>query len=415
MDGRPALHFTAARGWINDPLGLTYRGGRYHLFFQHVPDGAQWAPACAWGHATSPDLLSWTERPIALAPGDGDDGCWSGSLAPADGEAVLFYTSVSAAALDVGRVRAARPLDGGLDAWRKEPAVVVEPPPGLPARTFRDPYVFAHGGRWWLLVGAGLDDGTAAALGYVSDDLRTWEYHGPVAARHRSATAPVWTGSMWECPQLMAVGERHVLVVSVWDDQVLHSVACAVGSFAGGQFRADSWHRLSWGTSHYAGSGFSDAAGRPGLVFWLRGVADPSDGWAGAISLPYLLDLDGDRPVLRVHDALHDRRRAAEPSSSLELAWQPADGAAVRLVDDAGAELAEVRRSGDLLRVAPPGSPVELPFAGGAVTVVLDGPVLEVVGSGGVAAVPVPTGRPARPVGDGVLRWWSLDALSARR
>src|SRR3954471_487360 len=112
MAMRPLLHFTAGAGWINDPHGLTYRDGTYHLFFQHLPTASAWAPDCHWGHATSPDLLRWTEQPVALRPGDGDDGCWSGSVvAPGDGDAALFYTSVRAPNLELGRVRRARPAD----------------------------------------------------------------------------------------------------------------------------------------------------------------------------------------------------------------------------------------------------------------------------------------------------------------
>ena len=57
---RPAFHFTAHSGWINDPLGLTFHGGQYHLFYQHIPGATDWAPQCRWGHATSADLLTWT-------------------------------------------------------------------------------------------------------------------------------------------------------------------------------------------------------------------------------------------------------------------------------------------------------------------------------------------------------------------
>jgi sucrose-6-phosphate hydrolase SacC (GH32 family) len=57
---RPALHLTTRSGWINDPRGLTYHGGRYHMFFQYVPAQVLWGPQCWWGHAVSEDLLSWT-------------------------------------------------------------------------------------------------------------------------------------------------------------------------------------------------------------------------------------------------------------------------------------------------------------------------------------------------------------------
>ncbi|MGY1616451.1 glycoside hydrolase family 32 protein [Geodermatophilus sp. SYSU D00691] len=405
---RPRLHFTAASGWINDPLGLTHRDGTYHLWFQHVPGSAEWGPACSWGYATSPDLLTWSEGAIALAPGEGDGGCWSGSVVTgADGGLRLFYTSVAEPDLGVGRVRTARPADAALTAWRKDPGTAVELPPGVRARQFRDPSVFAEDGRWWMLVGAGLDDGTATALTYASDDLVSWRYVGPLAARHRDETDPVWTGAMWECPQLLRVGDRHLLVVSVWDDGELHSVACAVGRFAEGRFTAASWHRIGWGSAHYAASAFRDRDGRPGLVFWLRGIADPAGGWTGATSLPYLLGLDGDRPVLTPHDAVAARRTAPQPAAALEAVWRPgAGGEELHLADaDGGPPLARLRWDGDRVVVAG----AALPHAGGELRLVLDGPVLEVCGPAGVLAVPVAGGSgAARPVGAGDLTWWTL-------
>ncbi len=78
---RPRVHLTPATGWLNDPHGMYVLDGTYHLFFQHVPDSLEWRTDIHWGHATSTDLLHWQMEPIALAPGDGDDGCWSGCAA----------------------------------------------------------------------------------------------------------------------------------------------------------------------------------------------------------------------------------------------------------------------------------------------------------------------------------------------
>jgi beta-fructofuranosidase len=393
---RPALHFTARSGWINDPLGLTYRDGTYHLYFQHVPGTAEWAHTCHWGHATSADLLHWTERPVALAPGDGDAGCWSGSVVTTDDdETVLFYTSVNAPPdFHVGRIRTARPTGPGLDGWVKDPRTAVQLPDGVSARTFRDPYVVAEDGRWWMLVGAGLADGTATALAWSSEDLVRWRYTGPVASRHTDDRDPLWTGAMWECPQLLRVGNRHVLVVSVWEADELHYVACAVGRFADGRFDARSWHRLTWGESYYAASAFRDRDGRPGLVFWLRGVHEGGEGWAGAISLPYVLTLDGDCPVLAPHDGLDAARDGQHPASALDVVWHPAEDDELRLVDDAGAPVALLRRDGDRLTVdAGPSVTAEMPCPGGGLRLVLDGPVLEVAGEVGLLAVPVDGSR----------------------
>ena len=113
--GRPALHLTARSGWVNDPHGLTYHNGRYHLFYQHIPGSTRWREDCTWGHASSSDLASWTEHPPALTPGDGDLGCWSGGLCtPTDQPAVIFYTSADKPQQDLASVRVARPRD---DTW----------------------------------------------------------------------------------------------------------------------------------------------------------------------------------------------------------------------------------------------------------------------------------------------------------
>lgn len=66
---RPNFHFSPKKVWMNDPNGLYYKDGVYHLFFQHYPDGNKWGPM-HWGHATSKDLVKWEEQPIALYPDD---------------------------------------------------------------------------------------------------------------------------------------------------------------------------------------------------------------------------------------------------------------------------------------------------------------------------------------------------------
>lgn len=89
---RPAFHLSPVVGWMNDPNGFSYYGGRYHLFYQYHPYNTVWGPM-HWGHAASADLLHWDYLPCALAPDTAADaaGCFSGSAIPLpDGELLLL-------------------------------------------------------------------------------------------------------------------------------------------------------------------------------------------------------------------------------------------------------------------------------------------------------------------------------------
>lgn len=360
---RPRWHFTPRRGWINDPYGLTWHAGRYHLFFQQVPEQTGWSLAQHWGHAVSDDLLHWTELEPVLSPGDGDEGVWSGSVAGG----YAFYTSVRAGGADVGTVRMAHPRDDEWATWDKGSTVVVAPS-GLDLAHFRDPSVARDGAQWRMVVGAGAEGGSAMALSWVSEDLFTWVYDGVLAARSSSATEPR-TGAVWECPQLLRVGEDWVLVVSVWADGEGHYEAAAVGALADGRFHPRAWHRLTYGAP-YAGSAFVDRDGRPCLVHWLRGVR--GDGWAGAHSVAHVVAVDGDRAVVRPHPAVAEHAVGLAPSGS-------------RVIGDV-----LLRHLGRAVVAGVPGEAGErfwLPCADDPVQVLVDGPVIEVFGSQGVAAM----------------------------
>jgi beta-fructofuranosidase len=404
---RPQIHFTVREGWINDPLGLTWHEGEYHLFFQFVPGQTVWGPEQRWGHATSEDLLHWTEGPVALEPGDGDDGVWSGSVVvPPGGPAALFYTTVDLADVQIGRARLARPVDEGWTAWTKKD-VVAELPAGVDVVAYRDPYVFHDGQVWRMLMGAGLTDGTATALTYRSDDLETWEYAGLLAERHRDLVDPLWTGAVWECPQLFRLGGRWVLTVSVWEPEVPHYEAYAIGDLVEGRFTAEHWGRLTYGPSYYAGSAFADRDGARGLIYWLRDVQDPARGWASAHSLPHLLELDGTRVVARPHPALAAARHGraltvsevpVEVPAVVDVEWDLHDqhGTAALTVHADGHDQLRLAASGGELTAALADRSWTMPIGPGPLRVVLDGPVVEIFSTTGTLAVPVPAARGTR-------------------
>ncbi|SFR51474.1 GH32 C-terminal domain-containing protein [Halorubrum sodomense] len=320
---RPRYHFTPPANWLNDPNGLIRWNGRYHLFYQYNPAGP-FHNAIHWGHAVSDDLLHWTDEPIALAPSPDSpdrDGCWSGCAVDDDGTPTILYTGGD------GRWQLpclATSADPDLRSWEKDPGnpVIEEPPSDLDLLStehweieFRDHAVWRDDGTWYQVIGSGISDRGGTALLYASPDLREWEYRGPLL------TGDDGHGAVWECPELLDLGDRSLLHVSNYEDVVYF-----IGGVDDGEF--DVAHRgvLDHG-DFYAPQSLRD--GDRYLTWgWLpetRGTAAQWDaGWSGALSLPRVLSLGADgrlrqRPAAEV-DRLRQRRLSTAVPSVLDEA-----------------------------------------------------------------------------------------------
>lgn len=213
----PVAHPRPARGWLNDPNGLCRVDGVWHVFFQHNPRSAR-HDRIHWGHLSSPDLVDWTEEPVALVPstdGPDRDGCWSGVMGfDDDGAPVAVYSGVQGIE-NASEVTLARG-SADLREWSAERHVAAGMPEGDRVIGVRDPFLVRIAGRRWALQGAGLADGQAAVLLYDAEDLDRWTYHG-VWLSSGQAPAAV-DADIWECPQLVRLTgtETWALVVSRW-------------------------------------------------------------------------------------------------------------------------------------------------------------------------------------------------------
>jgi beta-fructofuranosidase len=403
---RPSLHFTAARGWINDPHGISVRKGRYHLFYQSAPGSLRWIPQVSWGHATSDDLVTWTQQQSALVPDEDDSGCWSGSVCvePGDADPALYYTSVTMRDVDRGVVRIARMVDDDWTAWRKG-AVVVSPPREPPVHAFRDPYVYWDTDCWRMLVGAGYTDGRPVVLGYRSVDQESWTYEGPALEGPDPAA---WRArhAVWECPQLIQVGGRHVLFVSLAADGTTRNVSAAVVDHQRGSLHVDHWSQLTHGPGHYAASAFVDADGNPCVMFWIRGVGDARAGWAGALSIPYRLSLAADRLVLTPHPVL--AALSTGPGHALGLTWRPdlRKSSHLSLSADDGRPVLDLLADSRTLLIETPSAAVTAPMTGTSIEVLFDGCLVEIASSGTVVGLPTSAARVVPPVSSAVTPWW---------
>ncbi len=284
-DPRPVFHFTAPSNWINDPNGLAFHGGRYHLHYQYNPNASKWGDI-HWGHASSADLVTWRDEPISLTPAPGHDagGCFSGSYALVDGQPTIYYTGYTAE-----RQVQCVATSTDLQRWTQQPGrTLVTPPAGVEAHDFRDPYVFRHDGRWYMVVGASLDHEHGQALLYRSDDGVAWEHRGAL-----------WTspsdrfGRMWECPNFFPIGEKWVLTVSLWLGLGVHAF---VGRFEHERFVPEWDGPLDVDAGAFAHLTMQAPDGRALQWAWMNEQRDQAaidaDGWAGAMTVPRELSID---------------------------------------------------------------------------------------------------------------------------
>jgi beta-fructofuranosidase len=268
-----------------------------------------------------------------------------------------------------------------------------------------------------MFVGAGLEGGTATAVSYSSPDLSQWTLDGIAAQRSGTETDPVWTGTMWECPQLFEIDGSHVLVTSIWEDDVLHYVAYGVGTYADGKFTARSWGQLSYGKSYYAPSFFRDKEGKAALIFWARGVISPEQTWASALSVPHALTLDGDTLVATPHTDLdkylvpaqaglgYDGSFAASLPEGGDLRWVALHGVQVQF-RAAGHVLATISHGEEAVTVRVESDTdfpeTRMPVSSGtAIRAVLDRGIVEVSTKQGILAFPLPVHVSVTVVGNG--------------
>ena len=307
---RPRYHFLPPSAWMNDPNGLIYWKGHYHLFYQYVPNDPPWETK-HWGHAVSTDLVHWLDLPVALAPtpgGPDQDGCFSGCIVNHDGAPTLIYTGVRG---DQQLPCLATSPDD-LITWQKYRGnpVIAAPPQNLDLLAFRDHTVWKEGTTWYQLIGAGIRGVGGTALLYRSPNLVDWEYMHPLYTGDRNRSEPVWTGSMWECPDFFHLGDKSVLMVSVYDDSrfreeaydgCLHYAVAFVGAYTDHTFTPWTQSIIDCGGHFYAPQTMLAPSGRRLLWGWLwEGRSDEAQqaaGWAGVISLPRVLSLSADNMV----------------------------------------------------------------------------------------------------------------------
>lgn len=340
---RQSFHLCAPRGLINDPNGLIYWRGAYHVFYQWNPDGCVHLNK-HWAHVRSKDLIHWETLPVALAPDAPYDshGCYSGSAIDFDGAMALMYT---------GNVRDA---EGGRTSYQclavssdgvrfEKLGPVIQRVPGYTGH-FRDPKVWRQGSVWYAVIGAQRAvDATGTVVLAKSTNLNTWQIVGELLA-------PVASCYMVECPDLFALGRQTVLVCcrqfahrresAAWRADV---AGYMIGDMDldGAQFTHGDFRPLDRGFDFYAPQTFASPDGRRLMIGWMGLPLRPETptvaaGWTHCLTMPRELSLEDGRlrqrplrefaalrgQMIAMPDAALDARREVALPRALGDTWE---------------------------------------------------------------------------------------------
>ena len=308
---RPQFHFTSRRGWLNDPNGCIWHDGLYHLYYQHNPFEHEWENM-TWGHATSPDLLHWTEHAPVLHP-DSLGTMFSGSAVfDADNTSgfgtkknppLVFAYTADRSDKEVQCI--AYSLDGGMTLHKYEGNPVIDSHDKWQSHDTRDPRLFkwtaspksspkgkdlesplpfrgGEGGEAWVLV---LNERNGHSI-YTSDNLRDWTYQSHVSG-------------FWECPDLFPLAVdgnpedvRWVMLGA--------SNTYMIGRFDGKTFTPESGkHRFSTGAIYAAQTFYDVPDGRRIQIGWAN-IDHPGMPFRGQMLLPTELTLRTTKDGIRL-------------------------------------------------------------------------------------------------------------------
>ncbi len=295
-DFRQHIHFTPDVGWINDPNGLVYFDGEWHMFYQYNPLGARWANM-SWGHAVSRDLVEWEILPTALYP-DALGQIYSGSAVIDHQNTSGFGENAMVAIYTSSGKHQTQSIAYSLDRGRTFTKYEGNPVCPSSRADFRDPKVFWHKptSRWIMPLACG-----NAMEFYSSANLKDWQFESRFGDEYGCH------GGEWECPDLLELpykdGKKWVLICSLTKDKTHgSSIQYFVGDFDGHTFTCDTapeqteW--VGYGRDNYAMVTWSNAPdGRTIAIGWQNnwlygnGKEFPSVGFRGYMTLAYDLNL----------------------------------------------------------------------------------------------------------------------------
>jgi levanase/fructan beta-fructosidase len=290
---RPVYHFTPVKNWTNDPNGLIYINGVYHLYYQHNPFGNKWGHM-SWGHATSKDLLHWQHLPVAIPEKEGTDTTtwiFSGSAVLDEQNTSGFGKNAIVAIYTADQPKQKKESqfiaysnDGGLTYTNYAGNPVVD----IHKTDFRDPSVIRWGDKWLMTVA---DPAERKVQFYSSSDLKKWELLSEFGKQGD-------TRKIWECPSLTPLyvdgdpaKKKWLLMVSSGNQDAATGMQYFVGDFDGRTFKndnpADTQLFVDYGHTFYAAIPYNNLPdNRQTMLGWLMPFETETYPWRGQMSIP---------------------------------------------------------------------------------------------------------------------------------
>jgi fructan beta-fructosidase len=335
---RPQFHFTPPKNFMNDPNGLVYYKGEYHLFYQYNPQGTEWGHM-SWGHAVSADMLHWKNLPLAIFEVPGQYMIYSGSAvvdwhnasglcaSVEAGDPSCLIAIYTAAGTNIQRQNLAYSNDRGR-TWTNYPG---NPVADLKQPDFRDPKVFWYEAqKKWVMVAVLADE--RKAVFFDSRDLKNWRFRSSFEIENKDK-------GQWECPDLFELpvegnskNKKWVLIVNRNPGAPAGGTGTRyfVGSFDGARFVSETppsqelW--ADYGKDFYATNSFSDLPPMDGRRIWIGWISnwqyanrEPTAIWRGAQSLPRELSLSQFPDGLRLEQKPVAEAKALRERELLQL------------------------------------------------------------------------------------------------
>lgn len=338
-------HLMPPVGWLNDPNGLCWYKGKYHVFFQYAPFDVE-GGLKFWGHYTSEDMIDWKYEGTALYPDSSYDchGVYSGSALVDDGKLHLFFTGNVKIDGDYDYINEGRETstlhvesEDGIHFSNKEEVISFSEYPEEFTCHIRDPKVWKENGKYFMVLGGRLKGDKGAVLVYESGDLKEWKLL-------RTITTSEVFGYMWECPDYFELDGEKILSVSpqgLTREEFRFQNIYQSGYFIlkeDGSVDVKDFREWDMGFDFYAPQTFTDVQGRRILIGWM-GMPDADEeyvnktieeGWQHCLTVPRELKLKDGKilqyPVKELENLRKEKTVLNDENSAVELRVEVNEG-----------------------------------------------------------------------------------------